>query len=99
MNEVTNREQKILDIIDKIMESYDVPKYYYSFLEPLDDAYCIEKQGNYWMCYNYQRGQRCDLEFFDDITKAGAKLFVSIIEKENSLKALKDFKVLLNSNV
>ncbi len=99
MDNITLREQKILEIIDKIIKSYDIPVYYYNFLEPLDDALCIEKQGNYWMYYNYQRGKRCDLELFDDITKAGAKLLINLIEKENILKALNDFKMLLNSNL
>lgn len=71
-----------LSCLREVLNSFDVPKVYYSINGYRDDAVCIEHDESGWIIYNGERGEKYNKEHFNDITGACKAMICRLAETE-----------------
>lgn len=77
-----------LDIMIAVLRQFDIPEYYYSIGSYLEEAICIENEGDKWIIYEGERGKKYNLKVFDSIVPACCNFLARISESEDQEKKM-----------
>ena len=80
---LSQNEKAVLDILEIVLNKFDVKKYYYNLYSPMDDAYCLKKSNDSWAVYYFERGNKHNLKTFNNIKECGNELIKKLVQKED----------------
>lgn len=83
-------EKTCLNAVDAVLRDY-VPSTCYSIGSAKESAACIEKENSGWVVYDYERGNRFDINSYDNIVEACLDLIRRVGGKAQSAKLIDIF--------
>ena len=80
---LSQNEKAVLDVLEIILNKFNVEKYHYNLYGSMDDAYCLKKSNDSWALYYFERGNKHNLKTFNNIKECGNELIKKLVQKEN----------------
>ncbi len=68
--------------LKEVLDSIGIPSVYYSFNGYSEDAVCIEYNNNCWMVYNGERGNKYNINKYDNIQDASFNMILRLSESD-----------------
>lgn len=74
----------LLSLLRTVLDSFDIPKVYYSLNGYREDAVCIEYDADKhsWIIYNGERGEKYNIEYFSDIEEVCKEMICRLSKTE-----------------